>query len=163
MSYEIEKRWYVEGNIPQENIKRTIKISQTYANKNPDIRIRKSIEDNKTVYTHCVKYNIAKDVKVELETEITEKQYNDIFKYINKKPIEKERLVIDIGNGLIAEVDKFIDADKIIVEVEFDTEEDMKSFDPPAWFGKEIPNGQMYNALVFKALNSNSVFDRLNL
>ena len=152
--YEIEKRWYVTSDIPKDNIIKTIRIEQTYANLNPDVRIRKTIDNDKEIYSHCVKYNISKNIREELETEISKEQYENIFKYINKKPIVKDRILVKLDNDLVAEVDNFVNENKIIVEVEFKSEEEMKSFIKPDWFGEEIEEGKMYSASLFSIINN---------
>ena len=160
MAYEIEKRYYVNGEIPKSDIFKTIKIEQSYASTNPDVRIRKTEEENQTEYTHCVKYNVSKDIREEIEQSISQEQYENIKKFIDKEPIVKIRYYIQLENN-IAEVDYFIQENKYIVEVEFESEEQMNNFKKPNWFGDEIEQGKMYSMMMFNKINSKDCFERL--
>lgn len=158
---EKEKRWYLNRNIPQDKILSVKHISQVYANFNPDTRIRKTIENNNISYSHTVKYFIDNDNREEIEQSISEESYNNIFNFINKKPVVKDRYIIDIGDGLIAEVDHFVGNDKWIVEVEFSDDETMNNFVKPDWFGEEVEKGKQFNKQIFSSINSNDVYAEL--
>lgn len=162
---ELERRWELNSleDVPKDNIQNILHIEQVYANLNPDVRIRstKDKNNNSTEYSHCVKYFISSNVREEIEQDITKEQYNRIFNYINKKPVIKNRYLVNINNGYIAEVDKFLDVDKTIVEVEFTNEDDMKNFIPPNWFGKEIKDKRSYSKTIFEVVNTKSDFDLL--
>lgn len=163
---EIEKRYKLNGDIsdiPKEKIKSQYRIEQVYSNiasgtsPAPDCRIRKITDiDDKESYFHTVKYIIKSiNIREEIEQQITEKQYNRIFKFINKKPVIKDRYLIDIENGLVAEIDYFPDLDETIVEIEFPNEETMNNFNniKPVWIGQEIKGKQSYSVYVFSIIN----------
>ena len=139
---EREKRWKLKGDIPTENIIDQYLIEQTYASYRPDLRVRRITRDNKDEFTHCAKYFIEDGDREEVEQKISKERYERIFKSINKKPVIKERTVIDIGEGLYAEVDNFLDNGDIIVEVEFKNKDQKDSFSPPLWFGEEIKSNK---------------------
>ena len=120
---ERERRWKLNGEIPTENIIDKFIIEQTYANVKPDLRIRKITRDDKDEFTHCAKYFIEDGDREEVEQKISKERYERIFKSINKKSVVKERTIIDISEGLHAEVDSFLDTGDIVIEVEFKTKE----------------------------------------
>lgn len=158
---EIEKRYDVnKDEIPINDIKSKIYIEQVYSvignNKGiPDVRIRKTEENGKSKYFNTVKYKTEnKNSRVEIEQEIGKDDYDKIFKLIDKKPVRKNRYLIPIGDNLMAEVDEFLDTNKIIVEVEFPDIDTMDNFTPPKWFSKEIKGKQSFNAQVFSMINS---------
>ncbi len=153
---EREKRWKLKPNtfIPSENIVDKFLITQTYASYRPDLRIRKITRDNKDEFTHCAKYFIKDGDREEVEQKISKERYERIFKSINKKPVIKERTVIDIGEGLYAEVDDFQDSDDIVVEVEFKNKEQKDSFVPPLWFGEEIKSNKSLTYSMFAKINN---------
>ena len=153
---EIEKRYEViKDKIPTNDITSKIYIEQMYSNINPNVRIRKTIENGKTEYFHTVKYKTEnKNSRVEIEQNINEEDYNKIFKLIDKKPVRKNRYIIPIENGLTAEVDEFLDINKTIVEVEFSDEKEMNNFVPPSWFGSELKGKQSFSVQLFSEINS---------
>jgi CYTH domain-containing protein len=52
-------------------------------------------------------------------------------------------------------VDIYLDENKIIIEVEFMSDESMDSFIPPSWFGEEIKEKKSYSYEKFCEINSN--------
>jgi len=154
---EREKRWKINPKveIPKDKIKKKINISQTYSNINPDCRIRCiTNEDDIKEYSHCVKYDLGNNKREEIETSISEQQYNRIFKVIDKKPMIKDRYIVELDNELIAEVDYFLDTNDVIVEVEFSNESQMKNFVKPDWFGIEIQGNQSVSKYIFNKINN---------
>lgn len=157
---EIEKRYNLNGDIPQDKIKTQYRIEQVYSNlaskTSPDVRIRKIIDiDEKETYFHTVKYILKNNTREELEMSITKEQYNKIFELINKKPVIKDRYLVDLDMGLTAEVDHFISEDEWIVEIEFPNEKAMNDFTTkPSWIGKEIKNKQSYSVYLFSKINN---------
>jgi adenylate cyclase len=153
---EREKRWKIKSEIPTENIKDKFIITQTYVDsKNPTIRIRKITRENSEEFYHTVKYQLSQtNEREEIEQKISKERYERIFDVIDKKPVIKERTIIDIGNDLIAEIDKFEGINDIIVEVEFPKESDMESFVKPDWFGDEIKTNKSFSYEVFTKINN---------
>jgi adenylate cyclase len=153
---EIERRYKLNGEMPKDRIKSQYSIEQVYANINdPSVRIRKITDlNNKETYYHTVKYSIKKGIREEIETEITKEQYDNIFSYIDKKPVIKDRYLVDLCDGLVAEIDYFIDENMYIVEVEFPDEQTMNNFIKPEWFGNEITKNQSYSIYVFSKINN---------
>ena len=155
---EREKRYKLKGEIPIENIKDKFTISQVYANfNNPDVRIRKITRQNQDEFSHCVKYQLQNNEREEVEQKISKERHNRIFDVINKKPVVKERTVVDIGNGLFAEIDEFEDTKDVLVEVEFPKASDMDSFEKPSWFGDEIKNNKSFSYVIFTKINNTSI------
>ncbi|WP_297419574.1 hypothetical protein [Clostridium sp.] len=106
---ELERRWEVDiNNIPSDKTTNILNITQTYANFNPDVRIRETIDkDNNAEYTHTVKYFYSSNEREELEQNISKEQYDNIFNFIDKEPVIKDRTLVQLDNGFIAEVDNF--------------------------------------------------------
>jgi CYTH domain-containing protein len=160
---EREKRWKLKANPPADKIIDKFIIEQTYAtnNSNPSVRIRKITRDNSEEYSHCVKYNLSKtNEREEVEQKISKERYNRIFEVIDKKPIIKERTIVEIGDNLFAEIDYFNDTQDIVIEVEFPSIELMNSFHVPDWFGAEIKENSFSYSLFRKINNINvSIWD----
>lgn len=87
-----------------------------------------------------------KESRKEYEKEITEEEYNYLLKYFAKgKTIEKNRYYVNLEGTKSCEVNIFSSPKPIkLVEVEFDSAEDMKKFCPPKWFGREVTNDENY-------------------
>jgi len=153
---ERERRWEINNinNIPSDNIIDQFIIEQTYAYYKPDLRIRKITRQDKEEFSHCAKYFIEDGDREEVEQKISKERYNRIFNSINKKPVIKKRIIIDIGNDLYAEVDDFQNSNDIVVEVEFKDKDNKDSFIPPDWFGNEIKSNKSINYSVFCKINN---------
>lgn len=141
---EAERRWNLASNPPSESIISISFIEQMKTGENPRTRVRKETkiiddENRETSFTHTTKYKINSFVKEEIETKISESQYQRIIDLYEKKDIiSKKRTVIDIGGGLLAEVDEYLEKGNIIIEVEFPSEQASDNFIPPDWFGEEV-------------------------
>lgn len=159
---EREKRWKLKSNPPFDKISDKFTIEQIYAtnNSNPSVRIRKITRDNSEEFSHCVKYNLSKtNEREEIEQKISKERYERIFEAIDKKPIIKERTIVDIGDNLVAEIDKF-ETGEIVVEVEFPSVESMNNFSIPEWFGSEIKEKSFSYSVFCKINNINlSIWD----
>lgn len=160
---EIEKRYKINDDIPipEDKIKSKKHITQVYSNINPDVRIRKLEENGETNYFHTVKYKTEdKNSRIEIEQLITQQEYKTIFDLIDKKPVIKDRYIVDLDNNLTAEIDHFLDTNDKIVEVEFPDEKTMNDFNnnKPDWFGDEIKGKQSFSVQVFKMINSNDIY-----
>ena len=128
-------------------------IEQVYSGFNPDTRIRHIKENDEDTYYHTVKYKLKNNQREEIEVIISEEQYNRIYDTIDKKPVRKNRYLVEISNGLMAEIDEFKDTGDIVVEVEFPDEETMNNFIKPDWFGSEIKEKKSFNVYVFSKIN----------
>jgi CYTH domain-containing protein len=118
---------------------------------------RKIAKQSSDEFYHTVKYKLKNNEREEIEQKLSQERYNRIFETIDKKPIIKERTVVELDNGLVAEIDEFKDTGDIIVEVEFPKVEDMENFSPPSWFGQEIKSSKSFSYLVFAKINNINV------
>ena len=102
--YEIEKKWVIDKNkIPYDlSNSEIIKIEQTYICFSPEIRVRK-INDGEE-YTFAVKTNMTSDgmIRDEMETYITQEEYNNLIKKQEGKTIYKTRYQFLDGDYLLA-------------------------------------------------------------
>ena len=140
---EIEKKFlikYLPENL--ENYPK-VRIEQGYLNTiaTPTLRIRKKDE----AYILCYKLKQRTELEVasvskEVELPLTEEAYNHLKTKIDGRMIEKNRYLIPLENGLVAELDIFDGFLKGLknVEVEFKSEEEASKFETPEWFGKDV-------------------------
>ena len=76
-------------------------------------------------------------------------RYGHLLGKIDGRLIKKKRYVIPLSSGLTAELDIFEGdlAPLMLVEVEFQTEDDADSFTAPGWFGEDVTfSGKYHNS-----------------
>lgn len=130
---EIERKFLVKYLPDLTNSKKII-IEQAYLNLNPEIRIRK--ENDKYFYTTKSSGDL---VRRESNKEIDSLTYYKLKENIIGNIINKTRYLINYNNYLL-EIDiyeGFLEG-LIVVEVEFETEEEAHLFEIPMFFGREI-------------------------
>jgi len=136
---EIEKTFLVKqvsDNLPSYKLN---KIKQGYISNSPSpLRIRQ--KDNKFEITKKLPLNPGNfSAAEEINIPLTEFEFNKLWSLV-ERCLEKDRYNIPIGDNLIAELDIYKgDLEGLsVVEVEFVSEEQMNSFKPLEWFGKDI-------------------------
>lgn len=138
--YEIERKFLVKD----DSVKLIFNyetIEQSYIGFNPTSRIRKS--GLKFYYTEKSSGTL---IRKENEQEITEEKYFELFKYKVGRTIRKNRYKIPLNEGLVAELDIYLDdlAGLKTVEVEFPNKESATLFEVPNWFGEDITDDLRY-------------------
>lgn len=101
--------------------------------------------------------------RTETEIEITEEQFNLLWKTTEGKRLEKVRYKIPCGDRTIeldvyqGSLDGFVSA-----EVEFDTPEASDQFVPPEWFGGDVTEDQRYKnqSLALRGLPKEAIFKK---
>lgn len=135
---EIERTFLVK-NIPNLTSLKQIKIKQGYISSPPSpLRIRQKgdiFELTKKIPLKENDYSSNEEINILL----TEYEFSKLWTQVEKS-LEKSRYCINIGENLIAELDIFEGdlSGLVFVEVEFQSQEIMKSFVPPEWFGKDV-------------------------
>jgi adenylate cyclase len=81
----------------------------------------------------------------EAEVEVSREQFDALWPLTEGRRLRKRRHVIP-HDGLEIEVDVFEEELEglIIAEVEFDSEEQARSFEPPAWLGDEVTGEERF-------------------
>lgn len=142
INYEIERKFLIK-NLP-ENLENFThyEIKQGYISTDPTIRLRQQ-DDN---YILTVK-SAGLMKKEEYELNLTEDQFNRLWKKTEGNTIEKTRYVIPLNNGLKAELDvyKGFLSGFMNVEVEFPSTKEAILFDIPNWFGQEVTQDPRYS------------------
>ncbi len=166
MKQEIERKYEIK-EIPQDlKIETATKIEQAfiYDDGFTLIRLRKQTpicgEETKVTYIYNVKtkgnikldsnYQISQ--KYEVESYITEEQYQKLKKNQINNEIKKTRIVIPIDDSLKAEIDIYEGYLQgfLTVEVEFENKTKAKKFEKPYWFGQEIGYEELSNRKLSK-------------
>lgn len=78
--------------------------------------------------------------RAEVELPLTPAQFDELWGLAGARHLAKARHRVELGGGLVAEVDLYEDhlAGLAVVEVEFPSEEGSRAFTPPSWFGAEL-------------------------
>lgn len=87
--------------------------------------------------------------RTELEWQIGQERFDAAWALTEGRRIDKTRYVVPVAGGGVdveAEVDIFAGdlTGLVVVEVEFDSDDAMAAFDPPAWFGLEVTDDLRY-------------------
>lgn len=85
-------------------------------------------------------------VRTELEWPITAEQFEQGWQHTAERRVHKTRHLVPLSDGATAELDDFHDdlAGLMLVEVEFDSNDQMQAFNPPDWFGPEVTDDPSY-------------------
>ena len=127
-------------------------IEQAYVTTNPVIRVRKktlygaasAVSDYQYVLTVKSSGMLARQ---EFELPIDEAAYRTLCAKADGNVIAKTRYKIPLNQGLTLELDIFEGnlAPLMLVEVEFQTEDDADSFTAPGWFGEDVTFSSKYH------------------
>lgn len=140
---EIERKYLINpSKLPsnyQEYPKRI--IEQGYLCSHPVVRIRR--DDNNYYLTYKGEGML---VREEFNHPLTQASYLHLLSKIDGSLIQKIRYLIPHQNRII-ELDVFngSHAPLILAEVEFETLEQAQSFEPPAWFDREVTFDERYS------------------
>ncbi len=161
MNKEIERK-YVINYLP-ENVKireiHNIEQAFIYKDINTLIRLRKvktkkenEQEKLEYIYTIKTKGDIEQDTnqiaqKYEIESNITEEDYNNLIKNKISNKMSKVRLIIPIQNNLKVEIDIYYDylEGLLTAEIEFPNIDEANKFKKPDWLGKELGYKELSN------------------
>ena len=159
---EIERKFLLKSGMNYRTIilnrydEGLLEIQQAYLVTDDDmeIRIRKIEEPMRYILDahecHCfMAIKSSGDmIREEIEFEIPRKKYLELIhsKMIKGKIIEKTRYKIREEDDSIVEIDVFEKElhGLILIEVEFDSEEEANKFEKPYWFGTEVTNDKKY-------------------
>lgn len=132
---EIERKFLMPC-MPDVSGLSSCEIEQGYISREPEIRVRR--KGDKFYITFKGKGDLS---RAETEISVSETEYNELCSFVtSKRIIKKTRTEIPLENGLVAEADEYHGelCGFFAVEVEFASEDEARSFVPPAWFGREL-------------------------
>ena len=157
---EIEKTFLVK-QVPNNLFQyKSQSIKQGYISPSPSpLRIRQKgdkFELTKKIPLKPGDFSSADEINIYL----TKYEFNKLWPLVEKS-LEKTRYIIPLENNLVAELDVFEKELEGLsfVEVEFTSQEQMDSFVPPDWFGKDITQ-EDFSANVFLAGKSFSEIEK---
>lgn len=117
-------------------------MEQGYLCTDPVVRIRRA--DDSYTLTYKGKGLM---VREEYNLPLTREAFEHLKEKTDGILISKRRYLIPLSDKLTAELDIFSGslAPLMLVEVEFESEEDANSFTPPEWFGEDVTFSDRYH------------------
>lgn len=133
-------------------------IDQTYLamDEEQELRVRKILDlaTGKVEFTHTFKRGQGL-TREEVEYSISEGIYEQMIQTHGAVPLTKKRTTAAWG-GIQIEIDDYDQIQMMVLEVEFESEEEARGFVPPDWFGKDISLEKKYsNKKVWRDLQTN--------
>ena len=139
---EIERKYLIDRlpeNLEQYECKH---IEQGYLNTDPVVRIRKSNDKYTLTYKGA-----GLMCREEYNLPLTKESYEHMRPKADGILISKTRYLIPEKDGLTIELDVFDTPYEglYLAEVEFSSEEQALSYNPPVWFGEDVTNSGKYH------------------
>ena len=139
MPVEIERKFLVNGSgWRQEN---GVRISQGYLNRDKERTVRIRLAGEKAFLT--IKGLTVGASRVEFEYEIPATHAKQLLKLCDSPILQKIRHTT-VLNGLIWEVDEFLEENEGLVVAEVELEREDQSFERPSWLGQEVTGDPRY-------------------
>ena len=140
---EIERKFLLDGLPPTMRLARREPIQQGYLALDGDTEVRVRLTPGRAVLT--IKGGRGA-VRSEEEIVLDRRQGDALWELTDGRRVQKTRRRASIGD-LVAEVDEYSGALEglVVVEVEFADEQASRSFQPPAWFGREVTDDRRYS------------------
>ena len=142
---EIERKFLVSVLPENYDHHSSHQIEQAYLSTDPVVRIRK--EDDQYYLTYKSRGLLARE---EYNLPLNQASYEHLLTKADGIVLTKQRFLIPLpGTSYTAELDSFSGHYKglMLVEVEFETEEQANAFVPPEWFGEDVTfSGEYQNS-----------------
>ncbi|MBO5071285.1 MAG: CYTH domain-containing protein [Roseburia sp.] len=139
---EIERKYLIK-ELPENLESYPYKeIEQGYLNTDPVVRVRRS--NDKYILTYK---GSGLMVREEYNLPLTAEAFAHLKEKIDGRIIQKRRYLIPYNDKLTIELDIFGGdlAPLQLAEVEFETEDEAKSFTPPEWFSEDVTFSTKYH------------------
>lgn len=144
---EIERKFIIDALPPEIYLSQypDEKIVQGYLANGPDgaVRVRRKGDEYFWTFKAATPGHAAE--RIELETQISPQQFEDMWPGTEGRRLEKTRYKIPFGDHTI-ELDIFEgdNAGHILAEVEFDSTANADTFQAPEWFGPEVTSDRRF-------------------
>lgn len=143
--YEIERKFLLDALPPQVDDVEPTRIDQGYLSITDAVEIR--IRARSDAHLLTIKQGRG-EVRREVTVPLTREQFDQLWELTEGKRICKRRWVLSLDPqvDVEVEVDQFdgpLDG-LLIAEVEFDSQDASRAFEPPAWFGLEVTDDHRY-------------------
>ena len=143
MSSEIERKFLLPVAPASLSEAKAVRIEQGYLAIEEEVEVRLRRTEEKCLLTAKRGHG---EVREEIEISLDREQFDALWPLTESRQLTKTRHLIPIDDGLTAEVDVFEGELEglVIGEIEFDSEEQSRGFEPPAWIGAEVTGDERY-------------------
>jgi adenylate cyclase len=143
MSTEIERKFLLPEAPAWLSEAESARIEQGYLAIEEEVEIRLRRTGEECLLTAKQGHG---EVRKEIEIVLDREQFEALWPLTESRRLTKTRHLIPIDDGLTAEVDVFEGEQKSLVigEIEFDSEEQSRDFESPAWIGREVTGDKRY-------------------
>lgn len=138
---EIERKWILKRVPTEFKLVRNSQVEQFYVSTNPEVRLRYNPASSEP-FRITVKGEGTLS-REEIETEISEDFYNQLKDFVNKPPIKKDYSIFNCGGYPLA-VSIVDNGAFIYAEIEFETEEQARSYQLPIDDAVEVTEKSEY-------------------
>lgn len=136
MSLEIERKWMIDQDLPEDwEVLLEENVWTTYILDEPELRVRKR-GDRETVITLKWPVDSSGLVREEIETQITDDDF--VRMTAGRELLRREERHLRLPTGEVLQFSYIPDLDRTYGELEFETEEAARSFVPPFHWGREV-------------------------
>jgi adenylate cyclase len=136
---EIERKFIVTALPSSGDLGVGVPLRQGYLAEEGDVEVRIRLTAVEATITVKAGTGLA---RTEVEAPVSVEQAEQLWPHTVGRRLDKtrHRVTLDPATGLVAEVDVYAGAltGLWVVEVEFASQAAAASFDPPAWFGREL-------------------------
>lgn len=146
MGIKTERKFLTDAVPDDVEVLKKITIHQSYlATGEEEVRIRKSVVEGNTQYLLTIRKGRG-ITRNNFEMEISEDTYLQLLKGVKNRVLSKTRSKVPLGNNVVdVDVYHHLQFDNlIIIEIEFESEEEARAFIPPHWFGQEVTDDPSY-------------------
>lgn len=143
MANEVERKFVLE-QVPAEAARvHATAIEQGYLAVDEETEVRLRRADGKRQLTVKRGHGESRE---EIEVELCGEQFEALWPLTAGRRLRKTRYRLPLGEGLVAEVDRYVGehAGLVVAEVEFASLEASQIFRPPGWLGREVTGDPGY-------------------
>jgi len=147
VTIEIERKFILPRSPSDDQLGPGTHIRQGYIAEEDPVEVRVRITDDESNLTVKAGAGLS---RTEVEVAISAVQAEALWPHTAGRQLEKTRhrvMLDDVTPNLVADVDVYAGtlAGLCVAEVEFASEEVAASFDPPAWFGRELTGDRAWS------------------
>ena len=143
MASEIERKFVLEAMPPEAAGAPATAIEQGYLAVDAEAEVRLRRADGKRLLTAKRGHGESRE---EVEVALYGEQFEALWPLTEGRRLRKTRRRVPLGDGLVAEIDRYDDelAGLVVAEVEFPSLEASRGFEPPSWLGSEVTGDPAY-------------------
>ena len=140
---EIERKWVLDAPPDGLGEHEHERVEQGYVALDDHAEVRVRRKGGKHTLTIKSEPGLS---RVEEELAIEPERFDALWALTEGRRVVKTRHLVPLGDDLTAEVDVYEGplAGLVTAEVEFDSEDASRAFDPPAWLGREVTGDPRY-------------------